>query len=103
MPIATAWAGLGETCTYVAAILFYLEAKYKFEGSKTCTQRKCEWIMPKFQKNVEHLRIKDIDFTCTKSYLDEMLITGSSNNLVASETEPDTTANSVKWKHFTRS
>ena len=30
--------GLGETCAHVAAI-FYLEAQYKFEGSKTCKLR----------------------------------------------------------------
>ena len=66
-------AGLGETCTHIAAIRFYLEAQY--------------------------LRIKDINFTSAKSRirnLDEMLITGSSNNSVASENEPDTTANSPK-------
>ena len=45
---------------------------------------------------MEHLRIKDIDFTFSKSNLDEMLITGSSNNSVASETEPDTSANPPK-------
>ena len=58
---------------------------------------------------MEHLRIKDIDFTSTKSRkrnLDEMHITGSSNNSVASETEPDTTANppkESKMEAFTRS
>ena len=51
-----------------------------------------EWIMPKFQKNMEYLRIKDISFTSAKSKkrnLCEMLITGSSNNSVASENEPE--------------
>lgn len=59
-------AGLGETCTHVAAILFYLEALYRLQGNETCTQRKCEWIMPKFKKNMDYLPVKCIDFTSAK-------------------------------------
>ena len=46
----------------------------------------------KIPKNVEYLRIKDINFTSAKSKkrnICEMLITGSSNNSVASENEPE--------------
>ena len=32
-------AGLGEVCTHVAAILFYLEAISRIQGKKTCTQQ----------------------------------------------------------------
>ena len=59
-------AGLGETCTHIAAVLFYLEAAARIQGKQTCTQRKCEWILPSFQKDVEYLPIKDIDFTSAK-------------------------------------
>ena len=47
----TCMAGLGETCTHVAAILFYLEASNRVIGIETCTQRKCEWIISSFCKN----------------------------------------------------
>ena len=30
-------AGLGETCTHIAAILFYLEAVYRVQEVKTCS------------------------------------------------------------------
>ena len=56
-------AGLGEVCTHVAAILFYLEAISHIQGKKTCTQQMCQWILPSFLKNVEYLPIADIDFT----------------------------------------
>ena len=44
---------------------------------------------------MDYLRIK-VGFTPAKEQHDEMLITGSSNNSVASENEPDTTANPPK-------
>ncbi len=60
-------AGLGETCTHVAAVLFYLEAQSRLHGTETCTQRQCEWVMPTFQKNMEYLPVKDIDISSAKS------------------------------------
>ena len=60
-------AGLGEVCSHIASILFYLEAVVKIQGtSPTCTQEKCQWIIPFFLKNAEYLSIKDLDFTSAK-------------------------------------
>ena len=59
----TCMAGLGEACTHVAAVLFYLETKVRITGQPTCTQQTCQWIMPAFQKDIPYLPIKDIDFT----------------------------------------
>ena len=62
-------AGLGETCTcthFCCFFFFYLEAAARIQGKQTCTQRKCKWILPSFQKDVEYLPIKDIDFTSVK-------------------------------------
>ena len=42
-------AGLGEVCTHIAAVLFYLEAAYKIKGKETCMQTKCEWLLPKIE------------------------------------------------------
>ena len=70
------YAHRGETCTHIAAVLFYLEAAARIQGKQTSTQRKCEWIMPSFLKNVEYLPIKDIDFTSAngkKRKLDERI------------------------------
>ena len=69
-------AGLGETCTHIAAVLFYLEALYRIEEVQTCTQQRCEWIIPSSLKSVDYLPIKDIDFTSARSKkrkLDDMI------------------------------
>ena len=69
-------AGLGEVCTHVAALLFYLEALQRMEEVQTCMQQQCGWIMPSASTTVQYLEIKDIDFTSArgkKRKLDEML------------------------------
>ena len=70
-------AGLGETCTHIAAVLFYLEATARIQGtSTTCTQEACQWIIPSYLKSVEYLPIKEIDFTSArgkKRKLDEAI------------------------------
>ena len=79
-------AGLGETCTHIAATLFYLEAASRLQGKQTSTQRKCEWILPSFQKDVEYLPIKEIDFTSAigkKRKLDELIDSSVSENQVS--------------------
>ena len=59
--------GLGEACTYVAAVLFYLQASARIQGKQTSTEHTYEWIMPSFQKNVQYLPIKDIDITSSRA------------------------------------
>ena len=84
-------AGLGETCTHVAAVLFYLEALHRLQGSETCTGRKCEWIMPKFQKDMQYLPIKNIDFSSAKKKkrkLDEVIEGSNSTNCLENDVEP---------------
>lgn len=60
-------AGLSETCTHVAAVLFYIEASARIQGSLSCTQKQCEWIIPSYVKEVEYLPIEKIDFTFAES------------------------------------
>ena len=77
-------AGLGETCTHIVAVLFYLEATARIQGKQTCTQRKCNWILPSFLKNVEYLPVKNIDFTSTRKWkrnIDAVIDTGDTVQL----------------------
>ena len=60
-------AGLGEACSHIAAILFYLETTTRVKGASTCTQQKCQWAIPTFQKDIPNVPIKDVDFTSAKS------------------------------------
>jgi len=43
-------AGLGEACSHITAILYYLEPLAKIQGSRTCTQEECQWIIPAYLK-----------------------------------------------------
>lgn len=59
-------AGLGEACTHVGAMLFYLETSTKVNGGRTCTQQKCQWVIPSYQREIPYLPVKDLDFTSAK-------------------------------------
>ena len=37
------------------------------KGKETCTQKKCEWILPSYLKSVEYFPVSGIDFTSAKS------------------------------------
>ena len=57
-------AGLGEVCSHVGAILFYIEATHRI---KTCTKVTCAWNMPNNVDRIPYARIADIDFVKLKS------------------------------------
>ncbi len=59
-------AGLGEVCTLVAAVLFYIETTTRLNGKVTCTQEQCKWVIPSYQNNIPYCPIKDLDFTSAK-------------------------------------
>ncbi len=59
-------AGLGEVCTHVAAVLFFLETSARLNEKPTCTQQQCQWVIPAYQKSIPYARVSDIDFTSAK-------------------------------------
>ena len=59
-------AGLGEVCTHVAAVLFYLETLSRIEGQRACTEDQCAWVMPSSMKSAQYLPIKELDFTSAR-------------------------------------
>ena len=63
----TCMAGLGETCTHVASLLFAVSATVTIRDSKTVTEEKAYWLIPSPVKNIEYKEIKEIDFTSANS------------------------------------
>ena len=59
-------AGLGEVCTYVAAVLFFPETSTRMNSTSMCTQTRCQWKVPSFQKDISYLLISNIDVTHAK-------------------------------------
>lgn len=59
-------AGLAESCSHIAAVLFYIEAWTRINGKLACTQVTCTWLLPTYVNEVPYARIKNIDFTSAK-------------------------------------
>ena len=59
-------AGLAESCSHIASVLFYLEATTLIHGKLACTQLKCSWILPTYVNEVPYARVKDINFSSAK-------------------------------------
>ena len=49
-------AGLAETCSHIASMLFYIEAWTRISGKLACTQVKCTWLLPLYMNEVTYAR-----------------------------------------------
>ena len=58
----TCMAGLGEACSHVASLLFYVDAFQRTKEATTCTQEQCKLLLPKAVKEVPYLPVAEIDF-----------------------------------------
>ena len=59
-------AGLAESCSHIASVLFYIEAWICINGKLACTQVRCSWLLPTYVNEVSYKRVKDIDFSSSK-------------------------------------
>ena len=55
-------AGLGETCSHVASMLWAIESGIRLRDSMTVTQKKAYWVIPNSVKEVPYAPIMDINF-----------------------------------------
>ena len=59
-------AGLAESCSHMASVLFYIEAWIRINSKLACTQVKCTWLLPTLVNEVPCARVRNIDFSSTK-------------------------------------
>ena len=59
-------AGLSETCSHVASLLFYIEAWTRIHGKPACTQVKCTRLLPTYVSEVPYAKVHDINFQSAK-------------------------------------
>ena len=59
-------AGLAESYSHVASVLFYIETVTRIQGKLACTQTKCTWILPTYVREVPYSKVRDIDFSSAK-------------------------------------
>ena len=50
-------AGLAESCSHIASLLFHLEAWMKINGKLSCMQVKFLWLLPTYVDHVEYARV----------------------------------------------
>ena len=100
-------AGLAESCSHIASVLFYLEAWTKINGKLSCTQVKCSWLLPTYVDHVEYAMVQDINFTSAKKMkadLDEKISSLSDFPLINSTPQQAAKRKFLKrkWMHFMR-
>ena len=64
----TCMAGLGETCSHIAALLFKLEANTIINNNVSCTSQLCSWLPAKSQTYLQRARL---DCTSIKKALND--------------------------------
>ena len=71
-------AGLGESCSHICAVLFYLDFMVRQRLNRTVTDEKSYWAGPTIMKSIEYKEIKDIDFASPTTL--QKKINGEINN-----------------------
>ncbi|XP_037564416.2 uncharacterized protein LOC119443882 [Dermacentor silvarum] len=93
----TCMAGLGEACSHIGALLFYLEAASNFRDGQACTDKENAWLPP-YSSTVPCAPLAHIDFasaTTKKRRLD--------GHRSSSSKKPATTierSSQNEWKAF---
>ena len=59
-------AGLSETCSHVASLLFYIKAWTRIHGKLACAQVKCTWLLLMYVSEVPYAKVQDINFQSAK-------------------------------------
>ena len=60
-------AGLGESCTHVAALLFAIEAAVRIREIKSVTAEKAYYMLPSSLDKVKYSPVSEIDFDSPQS------------------------------------
>ena len=83
-------AGLAETCSHIASVLFYIEAWTRINGKLACTQVKCTWLLPTFVNEVNNDRVRDINFKSASKLKEELDENIDGNVKLAQALKPET-------------
>ena len=79
-------AGLGEACSHIASLMFYIEAAVRIRNSITVTEEKAYWMLPSAINKVEYAPVSNMDFaspSTKKKRLDKNieLLNGSADRI----------------------
>ena len=65
----TCMAGLGETCSHIGALLYWVEYAVQRRDEESCTSKANKWIEPCTTKKVPFLQLDAIDFTSSEKQM----------------------------------
>lgn len=63
---------MGESCSHVASVLFYVEATVRLREASTVTQVPAYWMLPASKTSVSYAPLRKIDFTSSKTLKREL-------------------------------
>jgi len=64
--------GMGESCSYVASLLWEIESGVRIRDSLTPTDKKAYWVIPQAVKQVPFSPVKNINFKGKKRSLQQL-------------------------------
>ena len=64
--------GLGECCSHIASVLFYIEVWTRLHGKLACTQVKCTWLLPTYVKEISYACVEDINFKSARKLKNDL-------------------------------
>ena len=65
-------AGMGESCSHVASLLWAIESGVRIRDSLTPTNKKAYWVIPQAVKQVPFSPVKNINFKGKKRSLQQL-------------------------------
>ncbi|XP_051266591.1 uncharacterized protein LOC127369363 [Dicentrarchus labrax] len=63
----TCMAGLGETCSHAAALMFAVMSGVRLRDDTPCTSLPCQWLQPTQKKKIACSELSSIDMTCPRT------------------------------------
>ncbi|KAL5471123.1 hypothetical protein EMCRGX_G029204, partial [Ephydatia muelleri] len=56
-------AGVGEACSHIAALLYFVRTKANLNKQASCTSKLYTWLQPSHKNEATYATIADVDFT----------------------------------------
>ena len=88
-------AGLGETCSHLATLLWAIESGVRHRDSLTVTQRKAYWVIPNAVKQVTYAPVREISFI-GKKWSRSILSSSASSSSVSRSPSPSPVSHTVQ-------
>lgn len=91
-------AGLGEACSHIAALLFYVEIVVRKRDGKVCTDEENAWLPP-YVRHLEGKRYSDVSFASARAKK-KCMDAGKSSHAYRRQSKVVEKTTDVEWSSF---